>query len=39
MEYKKLEKYQGLNEELEKMWRVQATVVPLVIGAVTSKLD
>lgn len=38
----KLEKHQGLREELEKMWRVKVTVVPLVIRvlcAVTPKLD
>ena len=39
----KVRKYQGLKEELERMWRVKALVVPLVIGplafgAVTSKL-
>ncbi len=40
-EHEKLEKYQGLKEELEKMWKVRATVVPVVIGAlgaVTPKL-
>ncbi len=30
---RKLEKYQRLKEELKKMWRVKATVVPVVIGA------
>ncbi len=41
-EHEKLEKYQGLREELEKAWRVKATVVPVVIGAlgaVTPKLQ
>ena len=36
-----MEKYQGLREELERMWGVKATVVPVVIGAlgaVTHKL-
>ena len=36
----KLEKYQGLKEELEKMWRVMAAVLKIVIrtlGAVTSQ--
>ena len=40
-EHEKLEKYQGLKKELEKMWGVKATVVPVVIGAlgaVTHKL-
>ena len=41
MEHKKLEKCQGLKEELERMWGVKASVVPRVIGAhgaVTHKL-
>uniref|UniRef100_A0A3B3BB75 Cadherin domain-containing protein n=1 Tax=Oryzias melastigma TaxID=30732 RepID=A0A3B3BB75_ORYME len=41
-EHEKLEKYQGLREELEKGWKVKVTVVPVVIGAlgaVTSKPD
>ena len=41
-EHEKLEKYQGLKEELEKMWSVKAAVVPIVIRAleaVTSTLD
>ncbi len=40
-EHQKLEKYQGLKKELEKMSGVKATVVPVVIGAlgaVTHKL-
>ena len=40
-EHKRIEKYQGLREELEKMWGVKATVVPVVIGtlgAATPKL-
>uniref|UniRef100_A0A669EZW7 Reverse transcriptase domain-containing protein n=1 Tax=Oreochromis niloticus TaxID=8128 RepID=A0A669EZW7_ORENI len=40
-EHEKLEKYQGLREELERMWRIKVTVVPVVIGAlgaVTPKL-
>ena len=32
-EHKKHEKSQGLEEELLKMWRVKATVVPVVTGA------
>ncbi len=32
-EHEKLEKYQGLKEELEKMWGVKPTVVLVVIGA------
>ena len=32
-EYKKLEKYQGLKEELERTWKVKAKVVEVVIGA------
>uniref|UniRef100_A0A3B5PPD0 Reverse transcriptase domain-containing protein n=1 Tax=Xiphophorus maculatus TaxID=8083 RepID=A0A3B5PPD0_XIPMA len=41
-EHEKLEKYQGLREELERAWKVKTTVVPVVIGAlgaVTPKLD
>ena len=41
-EYEKLEKYQGLKEELERTWKVKAKVVPVVIGtlgAVTPKLE
>lgn len=40
-EHKKLMKYQGLRAELEKMWRVKLTVVPVVITelfVVTPKL-
>ena len=40
-EYEKLEKYQGLEEELERMWKVKAKVVPVVVGtlgAVAPKL-
>ena len=32
-EKEKVEKYQPLREELEKCWKVKATVVPVVIGA------
>ncbi len=35
------EKYQGLKEQLERMWKVKASVVPVVVGAlraVTPKL-
>jgi len=32
-EHKKLEKCQGLKEEVKKMWEVKVTVVPVVIGA------
>ncbi|TWW72943.1 hypothetical protein D4764_15G0003370 [Takifugu flavidus] len=41
-EHEKLEKYQGLKEEIERMWVMKATVVPVVIGtlvAVTPKLS
>ncbi|XP_054913489.1 uncharacterized protein LOC129377515 [Poeciliopsis prolifica] len=41
-EHEKLEKYQGLREELERAWKVKTTVVPVVIGAlgaVTPKLE
>ena len=40
-EHEKLEKYQGLKEQLERMWKVKASVVPVVVGAlgaVTPKL-
>ncbi|KAF7655229.1 hypothetical protein LDENG_00059120 [Lucifuga dentata] len=40
-EHEKLEKYQRLKEELDQMWKVKSTVVPVVIGtlgAVTPKL-
>lgn len=40
MKHEKPEKYQGLKEELEKMWRVKATMVAVVkgaLGAVTTK--
>ena len=40
-EHGKLEKYQGCKEEMEKMWKVYATVMPVEIralGAVTLKL-
>ena len=40
-EHEKLEKYHVLKEELQRMWRVKALVVPVVIGelwAVTPKL-
>ena len=32
-EYEKLEKYQGLKEELERTWKVKVKVVPLMLGA------
>ena len=41
-EYKKLEKYRGMKEELERMWKLKAKVVPVVIGslrAVNPKLE
>ncbi|TWW73485.1 hypothetical protein D4764_15G0008790 [Takifugu flavidus] len=41
-EHEKLEKYQGLKEEMERMWGMKATVVPVVIGTlgvVTPKLS
>ena len=40
-EHKKLKEYQGLKEELKRMWGVNASVVSVVIGApgaVTPKL-
>lgn len=39
--YEKLETYRGLNDELEKMWKVEAKEVSMlvgVLGTVTSKL-
>lgn len=39
--YEKLEKYRGLNDELEKMWKVEAKEVSMLVGllgTVTSKL-
>ena len=41
-DYEKLEKYQGLKEELGRTWKVKAKVVPVVtgaLGAVTPKLE
>ncbi|KAF7656848.1 hypothetical protein LDENG_00035480 [Lucifuga dentata] len=40
-EHEKIEKYQGLKEELERTWKVKFKVVPVVtgaLGAVTPKL-
>lgn len=37
-EYGKLEKYQGLKEELWRMWKVKASVVPMMVGAYSPKL-
>ena len=40
-EHKILEKYQGLKEELERIWGLKVSVVPVVIGAlggITPKL-
>lgn len=40
-EHEMLEKFQGLKEKLERMWKVKSTVVPVVtgaLGAVTPKL-
>ena len=37
-EHEKLGKYQGLKEELEKMWGVKAAVVPIMVGALKPKL-
>ena len=31
--YEKLEKYQGLKEELERTWKVKAKVVPVMMRA------
>ena len=36
-----IEKYQGLEEQLEQMWKVKCNVIPMVVGqlgAVTPKL-
>ena len=41
-EHEKIDKYQGLREEMEKMWKVEAKVVPIVVGAlgaVTTTLE
>ncbi|XP_055362142.1 uncharacterized protein LOC129603668 [Betta splendens] len=39
-EHEKLEKYQGLREELEKAWKVKATVVVIgALGVVTPNLE
>ncbi|KAF7655094.1 hypothetical protein LDENG_00060930, partial [Lucifuga dentata] len=32
-EHQKIQKYQGLKEELERMWKVKSKVVPVVTGA------
>lgn len=32
-EHGKLEKYQSLREQLERMWGIKTAVVPIVIGA------
>ncbi|KAF7642383.1 hypothetical protein LDENG_00258740, partial [Lucifuga dentata] len=32
-EHKKIEKYQGLKEELKQTWKVKSKVIPVVIGA------
>ena len=40
-EHEKLKQYQGLKEELERMWRVKASMIPFVrtiIWALTPKL-
>lgn len=34
-ENEKLERYQGLKEELETMWKVKAKVFPAVVGSNT----
>lgn len=31
-EYEMLEKYQGLENELEKMWKVKAKIIPVMNG-------
>ena len=41
-EYKKLQRYEGLKEELERMWKVKVKVVLVLIGAlgaVTPRLE
>ena len=41
-EYETLEEYRGLKKELERTWKVNAKVLPVVIGAigaVTPKLE
>ena len=35
----KIDKYQTLKIELERLWEVQITVVPLVIGTLTAMSD
>lgn len=37
-EYEKLKKYQGLNEELEVIWKVKAKVVIGTLRSVTPKV-
>jgi len=37
--HKKLEKYQGQNEEVEKMWELKTAVVPGALRSVTLKLS
>ena len=40
-EHEKIEKHQGLKEQLEQMWKVKCNVIPFVVGplgAVTPKL-
>lgn len=32
-QYKKLKKYQGLKQELEKMWKVRTKLIAVVLGA------
>lgn len=32
-EYKKIDKYQGLKEQLQQMWKVKSEVILVVIGA------
>lgn len=31
-QYEQLEKYQGLKDKLEEMWKVKAKVFPVIVG-------
>ena len=38
-EDKKIEKYEDLRREISKLWGVQATVIPIIIGALGTISD